>query len=186
MTSARTAFKTWKKTTGNERSNYLEKVVHLMREKMTQLAETITKENGKPLKQATNEVNSAINYLKWYAEEAKRIYGDTIPASHLDKHLMVIRQPVGICAAITPWTFPMSMITRKIAPAIAAGCTVVLKPALETPLSAIMVFECFHKAGLPKGVVNLVIGPAEEIGQEMTSNHDVRKISFIGIRDTQL
>lgn len=177
---AKEAFTTWKKTTGNQRSHYMAETVRLMKERKDELAETITKENGKPLADAKSEVASAINYLDWYAEEAKRVYGDTLPASHPDKHLMVIRQPVGVAAAITPWNFPLSMITRKIAPALAAGCTIVLKPAPATPLSAIKVFECFHEAGLPKGVVNLVIGPAEEIGSEMTSNPDVRKITFTG------
>ncbi|MFC5587957.1 NAD-dependent succinate-semialdehyde dehydrogenase [Sporosarcina soli] len=178
--SAREAFRSWGKTTGNVRSNYLSKTVQLMKEKSEELAETITLENGKPLPDATREVAGAIAFLEWYAEEAKRIYGDTIPASDPDKHLMVLREPVGVCAAITPWNFPLSMITRKIAPALAAGCTVVLKPADVTPLSAIKVFECFHEAGLPAGVANLVIGPAEEIGNEMTSNPDVRKITFTG------
>jgi succinate-semialdehyde dehydrogenase/glutarate-semialdehyde dehydrogenase len=178
--SAREAFKSWGKTTGNVRSNYLSKAVQLMKEKSEELAETITLENGKTLPDATREVAGAIAFLEWYAEEAKRIYGDTIPASDPDKHLMVLREPVGVCAAITPWNFPLSMITRKIAPALAAGCTVVLKPADVTPLSAIKVFECFHEAGLPTGVANLVIGPAEEIGSEMTSNPDVRKITFTG------
>lgn len=180
IAAAKEAFKQWKRTTGIERSTYLQKVVQLIRERAEELAKTITMENGKALKDARNEVNGAIGYLEWYAEEAKRVYGDTLPASHQDKHLMVIRQPVGVCAAITPWNFPLSMITRKLAPALAAGCTVVLKPAPATPLSAIKVFECFHEAGLPKGVVNLVIGPAEEIGKEMTSNPDVRKITFTG------
>src|SRR5699024_2775773 len=144
------------------------------------LAETITKENGKPLPDAKGEVISAIEYLNWYAEEAKRIYGDTLPASHTDKQLLVLREPIGICAAITPWNFPLSMITRKIAPALAAGCTVVLKPAEQTPLSAIRVFECFHDAHLPKGVVNLVIGAANEIGTELTSHPAVRKLTFTG------
>ncbi|KOS62158.1 NAD-dependent succinate-semialdehyde dehydrogenase [Lysinibacillus agricola] len=178
--SAKRAFEFWGKTTGNERSNYLFQVVQLMKEKTKELAETITLENGKPLPDATREVAGAIGYLEWYAEEAKRIYGETIPASAADKHLMVIREPVGVCAAITPWNFPLSMITRKIAPALAAGCTIVLKPADLTPLSAIKVFECFHEVGLPAGVANLVIGPAEEIGNEMTSNPDVRKITFTG------
>lgn len=178
--SAKKAFASWSKTTGNERSLYLAKAVQLMKEKSEKLAETITLENGKPLPDAAREVAGAIGFLKWYAEEAKRIYGDTIPASHPNKHLMVIREPVGVCAAITPWNFPLSMITRKIAPALAAGCTVVLKPADITPLSAMMIFDCFHEAGLPPGVVNLVIGPAEEIGNEMTSNPAVRKISFTG------
>ncbi|WP_342511392.1 NAD-dependent succinate-semialdehyde dehydrogenase [Sporosarcina sp. FSL K6-1522] len=180
IASAKKAFATWGKTTGNERSNYLSKAVQLMKERSKELAETITLENGKPLPDATREVAGAIGFFEWYAEEAKRIYGDTLPASDPDKQLMVIREPVGVCAAITPWNFPLSMITRKIAPALAAGCTVVLKPADVTPLSAIKVFECFHEAGLPAGVANLVIGPAEEIGSEMTRNPDVRKITFTG------
>lgn len=180
IADAKEAFKQWKKTTGNERSAYLQKVVQLMREKSIELAETITKENGKSLKDAKSEVAGAIGYLEWYAEEAKRVYGDTLPASQQEKHLMVIRQPIGVCAAITPWNFPLSMITRKLAPALAAGCTVILKPAPATPLSAIKVFECFHEAGIPHGVVNLLIGPAEEIGNEMTSSPDVRKITFTG------
>ncbi|HET7578608.1 MAG TPA: NAD-dependent succinate-semialdehyde dehydrogenase [Bacillales bacterium] len=180
IAGAKEAFTTWKKTTGAERGKYLAEVVRLMREKTDKLAEIITKENGKPLRDAKSEVNSAIAYTEWYAEEAKRVYGDIIPASHQDKQLMVLRQPIGVAAAITPWNFPLSMITRKIAPALAAGCTVVLKPAPATPLSAINVFKCFHEAGLPKGVVNLVIGPAEEIGSEMTSNPDVRKLTFTG------
>ncbi|MFD2131603.1 NAD-dependent succinate-semialdehyde dehydrogenase [Pseudogracilibacillus auburnensis] len=180
IAQATEAFKMWKNTTGVKRSNYLATVVKLMRSRSKELAETITSENGKPLADAEREVISAIDYLEWYAEEAKRLYGDTLPASHPDKHLMVLRQPVGVCAAITPWNFPLSMITRKIAPALAAGCTVVLKPASLTPLSAIKVFECFHEAGLPAGVVNLVIGPAAEIGKVMTASPDVRKITFTG------
>lgn len=177
---AKEAFKTWKKTTGNERSAYLFEVVRLMKERADELAQIVTLENGKPLPDAQSEVRSAISYLDWYAEEAKRIYGDVLPASHGDKQLMVLRQPVGVCGAITPWNFPLSMIARKIAPALSAGCTVVLKPALETPLSAIKMFECFHDAKLPKGVVNLVVGPAEEIGNVLTSSPDVRKITFTG------
>lgn len=180
ISSAKLAFKTWSNTTGDVKSEYLEKVVFLMKERAERLAEVITSENGKPLADSRKEVAGAINYVKWYAEEAKRVYGDTLPASHPNKHLMVVRQPVGVVAAITPWNFPLSMITRKIAPAIAAGCTVVLKPALLTPLSAIEVFKCFHDAGLPKGVVNLIIGPAQEIGAELTSNADVRKLTFTG------
>ncbi len=180
IAAAKEAFKTWKKTTGNERSAYLFKTVNLMKERVDELAQIITLENGKPLPDAKREVLSAISYLDWYAEEAKRIYGEVLPASHQDKSLMVIKQPVGVCGAITPWNFPLSMITRKIAPALAAGCTIVLKPALQTPLSAIKVFECFHEAGLPKGVVNLVVGPAEEIGKALTSSPDVRKLTFTG------
>src|SRR5690625_2889480 len=124
------AFNTWKTLTGDERSRYLKKVAELMEGRRDELTETVTKENGKPLPSARSEVNEAIEYVEWYAEEAKRIYGDTLPASHADKHLMVLREPIGVCAAITPWNFPMSMITRKIAPALAAGCTVVLKPEI--------------------------------------------------------
>lgn len=178
--SAENAFNYWKKLTGEQRGNYLAKVVQIMKERQKELAETITKENGKSLSDATGEVISGIKYLDWYAEEAKRIYGDTVPASDPDKRILVIRRPVGVAAAITPWNFPFSMITRKLAPALAAGCTVVLKPAPATPLSAIKVFECFHEADLPSGVVNLLIGPAEEIGAEMTSNPIVRKITFTG------
>ncbi|RST76963.1 NAD-dependent succinate-semialdehyde dehydrogenase [Siminovitchia acidinfaciens] len=181
IAAAKEAFKSWKKTTGDQRSAYLSKTVKLMKARVDELAQIITLENGKPLPDAKREVLGAISYLDWYAEEAKRIYGEVLPASHKDKSLMVIKQPVGVCGAITPWNFPLSMITRKLAPALAAGCTVVLKPAMETPLSAIKVFECFHEAGLPKGVVNLVIGPdAEGIGKELTSSTDVRKLTFTG------
>lgn len=177
---ATAAFKLWKNVPGPERGSYLAKVVQLMRDEEEEIAKVITSENGKPLADARREVKSGIDYLEWYAEEAKRIYGDTLTPSQSNKHLMVLKEPVGVSAAITPWNFPFSMITRKIAPAIAAGCTVVLKPASVTPLSAIKVFEYFHKVGLPAGVVNLVIGPAAEIGEEMTSNIDVRKITFTG------
>lgn len=180
IASAEEAFSSWKKLPGPKRGKYLQRVVQLMRERVDELAETITKENGKPLPDAKGEVISAIEYLNWYAEEAKRIYGDTLPASHTDKQLLVLREPIGVCAAITPWNFPLSMITRKIAPALAAGCTVVLKPAEQTPLSAIRIFECFHDAHLPKGVVNLVIGAANEIGTELTSHPAVRKLTFTG------
>lgn len=180
IAAAKAAFPLWKKMTGGQRANYLMKIVSIMREELDEIAETITKEMGKPIKEAQAEVKSAIAYTEWFAEEAKRIFGDTVPASQPNKHLMVLRQPVGVVAAITPWNFPVSMITRKIAPAIAAGCTVVLKPAPDTPLSAIKIFEAFHKAELPKGVANLVIGKAEEVGQEMTASPDVRKITFTG------
>ncbi|WP_082233012.1 NAD-dependent succinate-semialdehyde dehydrogenase [Halobacillus massiliensis] len=178
--AAKKAFKSWKKATGEERGKYLAKAAELMKEKKGEIARTITMEMGKPLPHAEREVAGAINYVVWYAEEAKRVYGETIPASHPDKHLMLLRQPVGVAAAITPWNFPASMITRKIAPAIAAGCTVVLKPAPSTPLSAIKVFECFHEAGFPEGVANLIIGPADEIGKELTKSPDVRKLTFTG------
>src|SRR5699024_10218102 len=152
------------------RGNYLAKSVALMREQVEEFAEIVTKENGKPLADARGEVASAINYIEWCAEEARRIYGDTLTRYHEIIQLMVLREPIGVSAAITPWNFPLSMITRKIAPALAAGCTVVLKPAAYTPLSAMKAFECFHEAGVPKGVVNLVIGSASDIGEVMTSH----------------
>ncbi|MGG0188604.1 aldehyde dehydrogenase family protein, partial [Bacillus rhizoplanae] len=174
------AFQTWKRTSGQERALLLKKVSDLIRENGEEIAQTITKEMGKPITEARREIISGSNYVEWFAEEAKRIYGETIPAPQMDKHLMLVQQPIGVVGAITPWNYPLSMVTRKIAPALAAGCTVVLKPAPSTPLTALKVFECFHKAGLPKGVVNLVIGPAEEIGAELTSNPLVRKITFTG------
>lgn len=180
IASAKEAFDVWRKLPAKDRGAYLAKAAQNMREKSEELAKTITQENGKPLVDARGEVASAIEHLEWYAEEAKRVYGDTLPASQADRQILVLKQPIGVCGAITPWNFPLSMITRKIAPAIAAGCTIVLKPAPATPLSAIHVFECFHEAELPKGVINLVMGPAEEIGHELTSSPDVRKISFTG------
>ncbi|WP_368041189.1 NAD-dependent succinate-semialdehyde dehydrogenase [Heyndrickxia coagulans] len=178
--SADTAFQKWKRVPAGKRSAYLLKAASIMKEKAEELAETITTEMGKPISEARREIQTATGYLEWFAEEAKRVYGDTVPASQNDKQLLVLREPVGVTAAITPWNFPMSMVTRKIAPAIAAGCTVVLKPAPVTPLSAIRVFECLHEAGLPKGVANLVIGPAEEIGPVLTKSPVVRKLTFTG------
>src|SRR5699024_3066116 len=143
-------------------------------------AEILTMEQGKPLAEAKGEVGAAAGFLHWYSEEAKRIYGETIPYSDPNKRLMVIKQPVGVVAAITPWNFPASMITRKIAPALAAGCTVVIKPANYTPLTAIALFEIFEEAGFPPGVVNLVIGKGKEVGDEFVTNQKVKKISFTG------
>ncbi|WP_040979732.1 NAD-dependent succinate-semialdehyde dehydrogenase [Oceanobacillus jeddahense] len=181
--SAKQAFKSWKKTTFTERVTYLEEAARLLEEQSEELAQLITKENGKPIADARYEVNDGIDFLHWYAEEAKRVYGDVLPTAAKDKQLFVIRRPVGVCAAITPWNFPFSMITRKIAPALATGCTIILKPASATPLSAIKVFECFHKAGLPEGIVNLVIGKASEIGNTLTKSKDVKKITFTGSTD---
>lgn len=178
--AATDAFPSWKRKTGKERGMYLEKIAALLRERTTEIATMMTSEMGKPLPEAIREIGIAIDYVDWYAEEAKRIYGDTLTPSHPDKHLMVIKEPVGVTAAITPWNFPIAMITRKLAPALAAGCTVILKPASATPITAIKVFECFHEAELPKGVANLVIGSAAEIAKEMTSNPDVKKITFTG------
>ncbi len=135
----------------------------ILRSRTETIAELITREMGKPLAEARGEIALAIDYLDWYAEEGKRIYGDTIPASAPNKRIFVLRQPVGVVGAITPWNFPIAMITRKLAPALAAGCTIILKAASATPLAAIEVFKALHEAGVPKGVANLVNGSASEV-----------------------
>lgn len=178
--AAHSAFASWSGTTANERSNYLYKLYHLMMEEKESLAKAITLEMGKPINESRGEVNIAAEYVLWYAEQAKRVYGEIVAASSTNKRLHVIKQPVGPVAAITPWNFPVSMLTRKIAPALAAGCTVVLKPASYTPTSAIKLFECIEKAGFPKGVANLVIGQSRSIGEEFTNNPLIRKITFTG------
>lgn len=178
--AAKQAFPLWKKKTARERSAYMQKAAQILRENIDSIARVVTSEMGKPLKESKGEISMAIDYIDWYAEEGKRIYGDTIPASHPDKRILVLKQPVGVTAAITPWNFPVAMITRKLAPALAAGCPMIIKPASATPLSAIKVVEAFHQAGLPKGVLNLIIGSASDVAAEMTSNPDVRKITFTG------
>ena len=179
--AAATALPAWSATTAYERSATLYRAHQLMMERQPQLAELMTREQGKPLKAATNEVKYAADFLLWFAEEAKRIYGETIPSARSDQRFLVQKQPVGVVAAITPWNYPISMLTRKIAPALAAGCTVVLKPAEATPLCAQAVFEILHEAGLPAGVVNLVTAadPAP-IGLEFCTNPAVRKLTFTG------
>lgn len=179
--AAAAAFKSWSKTTAYERSAILRRAYDLMIERKEDLAHTMTLEQGKPLRAARNEVQYGADFLLWFSEEAKRIYGETIPSARSDQRFIVIQRPVGVVAAITPWNYPVSMITRKIAPALAAGCTIVLKPAEATPLCAIKVIECLVEAGLPDGVVNLVTGsdPAP-IGEEFVTNPLVRKLTFTG------
>lgn len=178
--AAEQAFGIWSRVTAKERGDYLRRAAQLLRERTDGLARQITLEMGKPLAESKGEVGLALDYLDWYAEEAKRIYGDIIPASSPDKRLMVFKQPIGVTAAVTPWNFPIAMITRKIAPAIAAGCPVVVKPATATPLSAIEVFKAFHETGLPEGVANLIIGPASSVVGEMLHSPAVRKLTFTG------
>ena len=178
--SATKAFQSWSTLTANERSDYLYKLYDAIIEEKKGLAESITLEMGKPINEARGEVNIAAEYVLWYAEEAKRVYGEIVPASSTNKRIHVIKQPVGPVAAITPWNFPVSMLTRKIAPALAAGCTVVLKPASQTSGSAVKLFECIEKAGFPVGVANLVIGKSNSIGEEFTSNPQIKKITFTG------
>ena len=175
------AFQTWSRLTAYQRSKYLYDAHRLMIERREQLARVMTEEQGKPLKAARNEVQYGADFLLWYAEEAKRIYGETIPAPRPDQRFIVMHQPVGVVGAVTPWNYPVSMITRKVAPALAAGCTIVLKPAEATPLCAIEIFKIFQEAGIPGGVVNLVTArdPAP-IGEEFLTNPLVRKLTFTG------
>jgi succinate-semialdehyde dehydrogenase/glutarate-semialdehyde dehydrogenase len=178
--AAHGAFPAWRDLPAAERAGKLRKFFDLMHRDADRLARLMTAEQGKPLSEAKGEIGYAASFLEWSAEEAKRVYGETIPASASNKRILVIRQPVGVCAIVTPWNFPSAMITRKIGPALAAGCTVVIKPAEDTPLSAIALGELAIEAGIPAGVVNIVTGEAKDIGGEMLSNKKVRKLSFTG------
>lgn len=177
------AFKVWKNTTADERSAMLRRWGDLIRENMDELAEIITTENGKPLAEAKGELGSALTYIDWYAEEAKRIYGRTVPASSTDKRIIVSKQPVGLVAAITPWNFPGSMMARKAAPALAAGCTFIVKPATETPLTTMRMIELAHEAGFPKEVVQCVNARGSVVGRLFTEATEVKKITFTGSTD---
>lgn len=179
--AAARALPKWSSLSAYERSTKLYSAHQLMMQRQSTLAELMTREQGKPLKAALNEVKYAADFLLWFAEEAKRIYGETIPSGRADQRFLVQKQPVGVVAAVTPWNYPISMLTRKIAPALAAGCTVVLKPAEATPLCAISVFEILHEVGIPAGVANLVtaLNPAP-IGEEFCSNAAVKKLTFTG------
>jgi succinate-semialdehyde dehydrogenase/glutarate-semialdehyde dehydrogenase len=174
------AFGTWRQKSAKERAAALRRWFNLMMEAQEDLAQIMTAEQGKPLAESRGEIAYGASYLEWFAEEAKRIYGDTIPGPSPDKRVVIIKQPVGVVACITPWNFPNAMLARKIAPALAAGCTVVCKPANETPLSAFAMVELAERAGIPAGVVNIVAGITEEIGAELTGNPTVRKLTFTG------
>jgi len=178
--AAAAALPAWRAKLAKERANILRKWFELMIANTDDLALIMTTEQGKPLTEAKGEIAYAASFIEWFAEEAKRVYGDVIPQHQVDKRLVVIKQPVGVCGLITPWNFPAAMITRKAAPALAAGCTVVIKPATQTPYSAFALAELAERAGIPKGVINIVSGSAKEIGAELTSNTTVRKISFTG------
>ncbi len=170
----------WRQTTAKERAGFLRRWFDLLMEHQEDLAQILTAEQGKPLAEARGEVVYGANYIEWFAEEAKRIYGDTIAPPSNDKRIVCIKQPVGVVACITPWNFPNAMLTRKIAPALAAGCTVVCKPANLTPLSAYALAELADRAGIPPGVINMVSGKTAEIGKELTSSPTVRKLTFTG------
>lgn len=179
--NANVAFKSWRQLTGSERSEILRKWYDLQIENLDDLATILTIEQGKPLNEAKGEIRYGASFVEWFAEEAKRVYGDTIPGHQKDKRIVVIKQPVGVVAAITPWNFPNAMITRKVAPALAAGCTVVIKPPHLTPLSALALAVLAEKAGFPPGVLNIITSSnAKAIGNELTSNPLVRKLSFTG------
>ena len=178
--AANRALPSWRAKTAKERAAVLRKWYELMLQHQDDLAKLMTTEQGKPLVESRGEVVYAANFLEWFAEEAKRIYGDTIPGHQADKRIVVIKQPIGVVACITPWNFPLAMITRKAGPAIASGCTVVLKPASQTPFSALALAELAERAGVPKGVFNVVTGSAGDIGHELTANPLVRKLSFTG------
>jgi succinate-semialdehyde dehydrogenase/glutarate-semialdehyde dehydrogenase len=179
--AARRALPAWRATTAYERSRLLYRAWQLMQERAGDLATLMTREQGKPLRMARNEVAYAADFLLWFAEEAKRSYGETIPSSRADQRFMAVPQPVGVAAAITPWNYPISMLTRKLGPALAAGCTVVVKPAEQTPLCAIETVRLFEEAGFPPGTVNLVTtSNPGEVGDELITNVAVRKLSFTG------
>lgn len=179
--AASKAFVNWSRKTAAERSRILRDWHDLILAHEKDLALILTLEQGKPLAEALGEIRYGASFIEWFAEEAKRIYGDVIPGHGTDKRIVVIKQPIGVVAAITPWNFPNAMITRKVAPALAAGCTVVVKPAEETPLSALALAELAHRAGIPPGVFNVVTTNSPEIaGKKLTSNPLVRKLSFTG------
>ncbi|MFP7223927.1 NAD-dependent succinate-semialdehyde dehydrogenase [Priestia filamentosa] len=180
INAAAAAFPHWSSLTAAERSHYLRKLFTLMQDHEEELAKIMTLEMGKPLSESVGEVRYAASFIEWYAEEGKRIYGETIPAARNNQRMVVLKQPIGVVAAITPWNFPAAMITRKLGPALASGCTIVIKPASATPLTAIKIVELCEKAGIPKGVVNLVTGKASEISEEIMSNPKVRKVTFTG------
>jgi succinate-semialdehyde dehydrogenase / glutarate-semialdehyde dehydrogenase len=178
--AANAAWPAWRALTAGARARILRRWHDLVLANQEDLAVIMTSEQGKPLAEARGEVAYAASFIEWFAEEGTRIYGDTIPAHQPDKRIVVLKEPVGVCAAITPWNFPLAMITRKAGPALAAGCTLVLKPAAQTPYSALALAALAVEAGLPPGVFNVVTGDAGEIGGELTSNPIVRKLSFTG------
>jgi succinate-semialdehyde dehydrogenase/glutarate-semialdehyde dehydrogenase len=182
--AAERAWPAWRAKTGKERAAALRKWFDLMMANQEDLAQILTAEQGKPLAEARGEIAYGASFIEWFGEEAKRAYGDTIPSPWADKRIVVLKQPVGVCALITPWNFPNAMITRKAGPALAAGCTLVIKPAGKTPFSALAMAELAERAGIPKGVLNVVTGRSAEIGGELCAHPSVRKLSFTGSTET--
>ena len=180
ITGAQESWQAWRQKTAKERSQLLRRWYDLILANQDDLAAIMTAEQGKPLAEARGEILYAASFVEWFAEEAKRVYGDTIPMGQPGKRIIVLKEPIGVSAAITPWNFPSAMITRKAAPALAAGCPVVVKPAAQTPFSALALAWLAAEAGFPPGVFNVLTGPASEIGGELTGNPIVRKLSFTG------
>jgi succinate-semialdehyde dehydrogenase / glutarate-semialdehyde dehydrogenase len=180
ISAAAKALPDWRALAAHERAGYLKAWHKLIIKNSQELAYLMTLEQGKPIAEALGEINYAASYVEWFAEEATRIYGQTIPGHGRDKRIVVSREPVGVCAAITPWNFPAAMITRKVAPALAAGCPIIVKPALETPLTALALAALAQQAGIPGGVINVVTGNAQLIGETLTASPVVRKLSFTG------
>ena len=178
--AANAAWPQWRARTGKERAGIMRRWYDLMMEHQEDLAVLMTSEQGKPLVESRGEIAYAASFIEWFAEEGKRVYGDTMDHPLPGRRIVVIKQPIGVVAAITPWNFPAAMITRKCAPAMAAGCPVVIKPASQTPLSALALAELAHRAGIPKGVLNVITGKASVLGGELTGNPTVRKLSFTG------
>src|SRR6476469_9672365 len=178
--AANAALPAWRALTAKERSRILRKWYDLIVANADDLAVILTTEQGKPLAEAKGEILYGASFVEWFAEEAKRVYGDVIPSPTNDRRLVVIKQPIGVVAAITPWNFPNAMITRKVAPGLAVGCTFVLKPAEQTPFSALALAELAERAGIPKGVLNIITGDAVSIGKELCANPTVRKVTFTG------
>lgn len=178
--AANAAWPAWRQQTAKERGAILRRWFELVIANQDDIAKLMTAEQGKPLAEAKGEVAYGASFIEWFAEEGKRVYGDTIPQPRRDQRLLVVKEPIGVCAAITPWNFPVAMITRKVAPALAAGCVVVVKPAGLTPFCALALAELADRAGVPKGVFNVITGDTKAIGAELTSNPLVRKLTFTG------
>ncbi len=178
--AAEKAQKGWKKVSAKERGVILRRLATLMQTHQDDLARLMTAEQGKPLAEATGEIIYATSFIEWFAEEARRVYGDTMPSTAADRRILVTKEPVGVCAAITPWNFPAAMLTRKVGPALAAGCAMVVKPALETPFSALAFAKLAEEAGVPAGLLSVLTGDAQTLGAEFTANPLVRKLTFTG------
>jgi succinate-semialdehyde dehydrogenase/glutarate-semialdehyde dehydrogenase len=180
LQAAQAAFPAWAAKTAKERAQLLRRWFDLIMANQDDLALILTSEQGKPLAEARGEIAYGAAYFEWYSEEAKRVYGDVIPAAQVDRHILVLKEPIGVCASITPWNFPNAMIARKVAPALAAGCPIVVRPASQTPLSALALAVLAERAGIPAGVFSVITGPAQEIGKTLTGSDIVKKLSFTG------